>query len=74
MPTSFINSGILYLRDDLVTASLQVVNTKTIMLMTHRCHQFMAVHQYDCVLNIAQCHQFFMFKQVSIGYWFLFCT
>lgn len=25
----------------------------------------MAVHQCDCVLNIAQCHQFLIYKQVT---------
>lgn len=42
--------------------------------MTHSCHQFMAgpimaVHQYDCVLNIAQCHQFLIYKQVMHQEW-----
>lgn len=36
--------------------------------MTHSCYQFMAgsimaMLQYDCVLNIAQCHQVLIYKQ-----------
>lgn len=62
------------MQDDLAAASASLCITssqysQTIMLMTHSCHQFMAgpimaVHQYDCVLNIAQCHQFLIYKQV----------
>lgn len=58
----------LSLYDYLVTGSVSRCTTsskysQTIPLVTHSCHLFMAwpimaVHQYDCVLNIAQCHQF----------------
>lgn len=63
----------LYLQDDSVNASANLCITssqysQTIMLMTQSCHQFMAghimaAHQYDCVLNIAQCHQVLIYKQ-----------